>query len=156
MIKQIKSKLTKKNKRGFTLIELIVVIAIVAILAAIGIPAIAGQVTKSQTSSANSNCKLIAEQASIMLTQAETAGNYAVITKVDGTPLTIASATDANFLAAVAEAANVDLAAYTTLTSIELDPINETDAGGTTVQVGWRVKEVKLEKDNIKGKFPLV
>ncbi len=152
MIKQIKNKLTKKNKRGFTLIELIVVIAIVAVLAAVGIPAIAGQVAKSKQSSADANAKLLAEQASIMLTQAETAGDFSKIKNLAGTDVTVAS-NNAGFLAAVAEAANVDTSKYTDKAEITLAAIN--DPASPSTQIGWRVSGVALEEGNAKGKFPL-
>lgn len=42
MIQKMQKFMTKKNKKGFTLIELIVVIAIIAILAAILIPRFSG------------------------------------------------------------------------------------------------------------------
>lgn len=86
MIKQIKNKLTKKNKRGFTLIELIVVIAIVAVLAAVGIPAIAGQVTKSQKSTATANARLVAQQAQQMITESEVAGTPVAPTEATVAP----------------------------------------------------------------------
>lgn len=46
---EILMKNTKKNRKGFTLIELIVVIAILAILAAVAVPNFIGLTTKAQT-----------------------------------------------------------------------------------------------------------
>ena len=40
--------MNKKNKRGFTLVELIVVLVILAILASLLIPALTGYVTKAK------------------------------------------------------------------------------------------------------------
>ncbi|MEG2428981.1 MAG: prepilin-type N-terminal cleavage/methylation domain-containing protein [Oscillospiraceae bacterium] len=74
MFNLLNKKIGKKNKKGFTLIELVVVIAIVAVLAAVGIPAIAGQVKKSQDAAALDNAKLIATTASQMLSENETSG----------------------------------------------------------------------------------
>lgn len=41
--------MNRKNKRGFTLVELIVVLVILAILASLLIPALTGYVTKAKS-----------------------------------------------------------------------------------------------------------
>ena len=50
-------KLTKKNQKGFTLIELMIVIAIIGILAAIAIPNFLAYRTKGQNSAAKAEAK---------------------------------------------------------------------------------------------------
>jgi len=50
-------KLTKKNQKGFTLIELMIVIAIIGILAAIAIPNFLAYRTKGQDSAAQAEAK---------------------------------------------------------------------------------------------------
>lgn len=74
MFKLLNKKIGKNDTKGFTLIELVVVIAIVAVLAAVGIPAIVGQVRKSQEATAKANAKEIASSASRMLADLEAGG----------------------------------------------------------------------------------
>lgn len=57
-------KLIRKDKKGFTLVELIVVIAILAILALILIPAITGYVSKAEKSKNEANARALYSQAS--------------------------------------------------------------------------------------------
>ena len=60
-------KLIKKDKKGFTLVELIVVIAILAILALILIPAITGYVDRANKSKDEANARSVYSQASFEL-----------------------------------------------------------------------------------------
>lgn len=54
-------KYLRKNKKGFTLIELIVVVAILAILAAIAVPMIIGYADEARTAALQANAKMIAQ-----------------------------------------------------------------------------------------------
>lgn len=56
-------KLIRKNKKGFTLVELIVVIAILAILALILVPAITGYVGEANKSKNQANARALYSQA---------------------------------------------------------------------------------------------
>lgn len=59
----------KRNRKGFTLIELIVVIAILAILAAIAIPAFMGQLKNAREKSHDSNVAVLRSAAQIALAE---------------------------------------------------------------------------------------
>lgn len=64
MLKNLRKKLNeKKNKKGFTLIELIIVIAIIAILAALLLPKLGSVKENSNKTSDVANAKKIAEAA---------------------------------------------------------------------------------------------
>ncbi|NLC64653.1 MAG: prepilin-type N-terminal cleavage/methylation domain-containing protein, partial [Erysipelothrix sp.] len=68
-------KLIRKNKKGFTLVELIVVIAILAILALILVPAITGYVSKANKSKNQANARAVYTTA--MLVNADATTPYA-------------------------------------------------------------------------------
>jgi type IV pilus assembly protein PilA len=57
--------ITKKSKKGFTLIELVVVIAILGILAAILVPVISGFIETAKQATDNANARLVYQSAAM-------------------------------------------------------------------------------------------
>lgn len=73
----------KKNKKGFTLIELIVVIAIIGVLAAMLVPSMAGYIGTAKESKNKANARTFYTAAQAMVTALEVTGDGSAIT-VDG------------------------------------------------------------------------
>lgn len=90
-------KMLKKNRKGFTLIELIVVIAILAIIALLAIPRFLGTLDNARLRTHNANVRTLQSAANVALAEngnpgstitwpTQTTGDYAVGDYVDVWP----------------------------------------------------------------------
>ena len=141
---------TRKNVKGFTLVELIVVIAIIGVLAAILVPSMLGYVKKANQSAVNSNAKTIYNAAATAVTDCDTAGAKVFS---DGTTVT------GKLAIAVADTGTPSC---TTATTTFVDSFKQavgesTLKGLTNVELGI-VKNActcaKCEKGNYQGAYP--
>ncbi|MDF2890905.1 MAG: pilus assembly protein PilA [Clostridia bacterium] len=91
-------KMMRKNRKGFTLIELIVVIAILGILAAIAIPAYTQYQTSAKTSACEATAKVVYDAYLVADASSDTTDTYVdyinidaifTVTSVDETGCTI-------------------------------------------------------------------
>lgn len=73
----------RKNKKGFTLVELIVVIAILAILALILIPALTGYVGRANKSKDEANANALYSQAMLIWSEDNTVDEAELKTKLE-------------------------------------------------------------------------
>lgn len=87
------NELSKKKKKGFTLVELIIVIAIIAILAAIAIPKF-GQITRDANIKADvATAKNLHGIAAQLVSEGVTVSNDAVAARIDGASTTTSGGT---------------------------------------------------------------
>ncbi len=127
----------RKNKKGFTLVEVVVVLVIIAILIAIAVPSVMKYIDDAN------EAKYLAEARAVYIaTEAELTKDYADNKKVDfsiyGT-----DKTGADFLKEVSDASSVTTTKVTVYTSATANvPIDSTKKGDQSIKPNAVVKYV--------------
>lgn len=98
----------KKNRKGFSLVELIVVLVIMAILAAALIPSLTGYIRKTKEQNVNGECQSAVQAAQTIESGAFASadGNYTFTS--GGTSYTIKGATDTTSSPGTIESVSID------------------------------------------------
>jgi prepilin-type N-terminal cleavage/methylation domain-containing protein len=109
--------MTRKSKKGFTLIELMIVVAIIGILAAIAIPKFAQLIRKSKEGASKGNLGSLRSSLSIYY------GDMEGVYPVQMAALTVGG----KYLTVIPDAKVPD---YHPDSSVEVDGLTSTDAGG--------------------------
>ncbi len=132
---------TKKNKKGFTLVELIVVLVIIAILAAVLIPTVSGYIGRAKKTAAQSVLKNV-------VTAANSAGQSLIESNSS-----IAASNSTDFVTNIKEVGGNDI--LTGVTSIKLDPstgaVVEAAYNDGTYYSYYYLKNGKSQYKNSKG-----
>ena len=80
MIKKLlNTKISKENKKGFTLAELLIVVAIIGVLVAISIPIFTAQLEKSRDSTTSSNIRSAYAIVAAWLTKDSDSANHVTV-----------------------------------------------------------------------------
>ena len=129
------SKLLKKDKKGFTLMEMLIVVAIIAILVAIAIPTFSNALTKA---------KVAADKANVRAYYAQVAANYMLAETEDAA--TAALGTDAKDATTGLEVSGtaVEMQAGKYTTKTETDTWTITYTPDNTNRDKYPILELKL------------
>ena len=129
------SKLLKKDKKGFTLMEMLIVVAIIAIIVAIAIPTFSNALTKA---------KVAADKANVRAYYAQVAANYMLAETEDAA--TAALGTDAKDATTGLEVSGtaVEMQAGKYTTKTETDTWTITYTPDNTNRDKYPILELKL------------
>lgn len=131
------SKLLKKDKKGFTLMEMLIVVAIIAIIVAIAIPTFSNALTKA---------KVAADKANVRAYYAQVAANYMLAETEDAA--TAALGTDAKDATTGLEvsgtAVEMQAGKYTTKTDTTANTWTITYTPDNTNRDKYPILELKL------------
>lgn len=125
------NELSKKKKKGFTLVELIIVIAIIAVLAAIAIPKF-GQITRDANIKADiATAKNIHGIAAQIVAEGGTVSDSAVAAKLDGSPATLPNtkATKTKFQVTYTQSSGDIVVKDSSATALEIYPATASNYG---------------------------
>ena len=130
------SKLLKKDKKGFTLMEMLIVVAIIAIVVAIAIPTFSNALTKA---------KVAADKANVRAYYAQVAANYMLAeTEADATAALGTDTTAATDTGLVVSGTAVDMQAGKYTTKTETDTWTITYTPDNTNRDKYPILELKL------------
>lgn len=144
MLDFISKRISKENRKGFTIIELMIIIGVLAVLITLGVPAIAGQVSNSKQSAVDNDVRVLASAMAQVVTNLQVEGYSTTQTKNSIVANTNTSTTSSTYLPS--RQTVLDLALAQCMMSYK-NPRMSTSTGDGVITEVWYTVQVKDGRD---------